>query len=127
MRPACLSWERMRPACGDGLLMAGMFARMRLTVGGGTGLANPASAVHEDVGKAQMFVAEDPGGDGKESPGTYRKIPVQLERSFGSRVEALSGLKPGQKVVPQGAYRLHLRAGEGQQARPMEHWSMSMT
>ncbi len=94
-------------------LKAGMFARMRVGVGGGSGLAIPAAAVHEDAGQAQVFVVVDPGGVGKESAGTYRKTPVQLGRSFGSRVEVLSGLKPGQKVVTQGAYQLHLKAGEG--------------
>jgi membrane fusion protein, heavy metal efflux system len=87
------------------VLKPNMFARMILVGGGTPVLAVPAEAVQDDAGTPVVFV--------EEAVGSYRRTPIQTSGSIGERVLVASGLKPGDKVVTQGAYQLLAKAKGG--------------
>ncbi|HEY5995743.1 MAG TPA: efflux RND transporter periplasmic adaptor subunit, partial [Candidatus Deferrimicrobiaceae bacterium] len=83
----------------DGVLRPGMFVTIRVQLpGGGTGLSLPRTAVLADAGRSFVFVHKE--GD------FWIRRPVKLGRSAGDRVEIVSGVKAGQKVVADGAFLL---------------------
>jgi cobalt-zinc-cadmium efflux system membrane fusion protein len=86
----------------DGLLRAGMFARVNLLVGGGaTVLAVPADAVLEDAGRSFVFVPT--------TPPYFLRRPVRVGRAGQAAdgwVEILDGLREGDTVVSRGAFQL---------------------
>jgi membrane fusion protein, heavy metal efflux system len=83
----------------DGLLRAGMFARVNLQVSGGAALlAVPAEAVVEDAGRSFVFVPA-------KLPYFVRR-PVRAGRSVDGWVEILEGLREGDTVVSRGAFQL---------------------
>lgn len=83
----------------EGLLHAGMFARVRLGLGGDArALAVPKGAVLEDAGRTFVFVhAVGP---------YYIRRPVTVGRSDSEWVEVQTGLKEGDEVVTDGAFQL---------------------
>lgn len=83
----------------DGLLRAGMFARVHLEGGGGARVpALPEEAVLEDEGRAFVFVPVDP-------PYFIRR-PVTIGRAGDGWVEIAQGLTGGETVVARGAFML---------------------
>jgi cobalt-zinc-cadmium efflux system membrane fusion protein len=83
----------------DGLLRAGMFARVNLLVGGGAMvLAVPAEAVLEDAGRSFVFVPDNPP--------YFLRRPVQVGHVADGWVEILEGLREGDTVVSRGAFQL---------------------
>jgi membrane fusion protein, heavy metal efflux system len=83
----------------EGLLRAGMFARVNLLVGGGTRvLAVPAEAVLEDAGRAFVFVPS--------TPPYFLRRPVRTGLTADGWVGILDGLREGDTVVSRGAFQL---------------------
>lgn len=83
----------------DGALRPGMFVSVRVLLpGGGKGLSLPRTAVLTDAGRSFVFVH-------KEGEFWIRR-PVKLGRAAGDRVEVVSGVRAGQKVVADGAFLL---------------------
>lgn len=83
----------------DGLLRAGMFARVNLLVGGGAMILSlPAEAVIEDAGRAFVFVPS--------TPPYFLRRPVRAGRTADGWVEILDGLREGDTVVSRGAFQL---------------------
>ncbi len=83
----------------DGLLRAGMFARVTLLVGGGAMvLAVPADAVLEDAGRSFVFVPT--------TPPYFLRRPVRVGHAAEGWVEILDGLREGDTVVSRGAFQL---------------------
>jgi RND family efflux transporter MFP subunit len=62
----------------------------------------PVSAVTEEQGLTFVYLQLDEEG--------YKKQEVNLGQSNGDRVQILSGLKPGDRVVTQGVYQVKLAA-----------------
>ena len=48
------------------------------------------------------------------TPDEYEKREVQLGASNGQRIEVLSGIKAGEKVVVEGVYQLKIAGASGQ-------------
>lgn len=63
-------------------------------------LTVPASALTEEQGAHYVYV--------RTSPGHYMKRPVKTGATDGARIEIVSGLKPGEEVVSDGAYYVRL-------------------
>lgn len=63
-------------------------------------LSVPVSALIEEQGVYSVFIRLDEDG--------YQKREVKLGANNGSEVQILSGLKPGETVVTQGAYQIKL-------------------
>jgi len=63
-------------------------------------LSVPVSALIEEQGVYSVFIRLDEEG--------YQKQEVKLGANNGSEVQILSGLKPGETVVTQGAYQIKL-------------------
>jgi cobalt-zinc-cadmium efflux system membrane fusion protein len=83
----------------DGLLRAGMFARVHLHGDGvGQALAVPAEAVLEDEGRAFVFVPT--------LPPYFVRRPVMTGSSWDGWVEITQGLTDGDIVVSRGAFVL---------------------
>jgi cobalt-zinc-cadmium efflux system membrane fusion protein len=91
---------------GDGRLKPDMFANVEIvTAAHGTAISIPLSAMLDDNGQSVVFVAE---GDG------YKKKMVTLGLKSDDRVEILTGLNAGDKVVVKGNYLL-LEQSKGEQ------------
>ena len=83
----------------EGLLRAGMFARVHLHGDGSEqALTVPAEAVLEDEGRAFVFVPAEP-------PYFVRR-PVMTGRAWDEWVEVTQGLTDGDMVVSRGAFAL---------------------
>lgn len=79
-----------------GLLKAGMFAAVKLTVGKGKGVLNiPSKALQTEPGSTFVFV--------EKSSGHYERRNVQVGIRSGDTVEIQSGLAQGDRVVTEGA------------------------
>lgn len=90
----------------DGRLKPDMFANVEIvTASKSTAISIPLSAVLDDGGKSVVFVA-----DGKD----YKKQDVTLGLKSDDRVEIISGLKEGDKVVVKGNYLLMEQSKAGQ-------------
>ena len=79
----------------SGAARAGMFARGEFEIGSGTGLTLPQSAVLLRDGFSTVLRV---GADSKVS-----QIKVGVGRRVGDRIEIISGLEPGARVVASGA------------------------
>lgn len=102
-RTAPLLFEFPNP---DGQLRVGMFARVRVLTGGvRTVLAVPRSAIVDDRGRDTLFVQA--GGE------SFERRAVTLGIRDGDLVEVASGLRPGERVVTRGAYRVLLAGSTG--------------
>ena len=96
----------------DGRLRIGMQANIRLEAGSPRNvIVIPAEAVLEHEGQDIVYVLLT----GEE----FERRQVVLEGRYGNEVAILEGLKPGERVVTQGAYQLKLQ--ELQPADPGEH------
>lgn len=82
-----------------GALRAGMFARASIEAPSGETIALPAEAVLIEDGKKSVVYVE-------QSPGKYAARPVAIGRSVDGKVQVLSGLHAGEKVVVKGALLL---------------------
>lgn len=80
------------------MLRPGSFAGVTIRPHPANVLAIPVSAVQRQKDQAYVFV--------EAAPGVFRKRPVILGNRGRSRVEVVSGLQPGEKVVSQGAFTL---------------------
>ncbi len=90
----------------DGRLKPEMFANVEIiTASHQTAVTVPLAAVLDDGGKSVVFVA-----DGKE----YKKTEVSLGLKSDDRVEVITGLKEGDKVVVKGNYLLMEQSKAGQ-------------
>jgi RND family efflux transporter MFP subunit len=90
----------------DGALKPGMFARATVFTGESSeGVVIPASAVVDDGGRPTVFVME--GGE------SFHKRVVRLGARDGDRVQVLSGVAAGERVVNSGAYEVHLSTVSG--------------
>jgi cobalt-zinc-cadmium efflux system membrane fusion protein len=100
-------------------LKAGMFATVNLATGkGGQALLIPKQALLDEAGKKIVFspcmeCAEDKAA-GYNACGAYDKFVVTLGATHGDRVEVLTGLEAGLKVVTTGQYQLKTALGSGQ-------------
>lgn len=84
---------------GDGLLKPEMFAKAELKdTSGAKVIVLPASAVLTDSSKQVVMIVE-PGNN-------YRPRPVEVGPEVNGQVRVLSGLKPGEQVVTDGAIYL---------------------
>ena len=83
----------------EGLLKAGMFARVRLAVAtAGTAITVPREAVLEDAGRTFAFV--------RLKDDYFIRRPVRLGAAFGDLVTVTAGLAPGDEIVTAGAFLL---------------------
>ncbi len=90
----------------DGRLKPDMFANVEIvTAAHSTTIAIPLSAVLDDGGQSVVFVAD--GND-------YKKKEVTLGIKSNDRVEIVSGLNEGDKVVTKGNYLLLEQGKSGQ-------------
>lgn len=90
----------------DGALKPGMFARATVYTGESQdGVVIPASSVVDDGGRPTVFVME--GGE------SFFKRVVRLGARDGDRVQVLSGVAKGERVVSSGAYEVHLSTVSG--------------
>lgn len=84
-----------------GDIVPGSFVETYLTGATRTGVITlPVSALTEEQGLYFVYL--------QESKEVYRKQEVKTGAENGLRVEILSGLKPGDRVVTQGAYHVKL-------------------
>ena len=83
----------------EGLLRPGMYATVRLELGGSAGeLSVPASVVRRD-GKGQSFVWT-------VRDGTVAKTPVEIVRDDGASAVISAGLRPESAIVLEGPAQL---------------------
>jgi cobalt-zinc-cadmium efflux system membrane fusion protein len=79
-------------------LKPGMFARLSIsTAASRQAILIPRNALVQDADKYVAFISDREG---------YRPAVVQLGKTFGQKVEIVSGLTPGDKVVVKGAFQL---------------------
>lgn len=101
------------------LLKGEMFASVALiTARRGSTVLIPKQAVLDDAGTKIVFTPcmecpEDKKA-GTNACGAYDKLVVKLGSTHGNKVEALSGIEPGTRVVTVGAYQLKTALGSGQ-------------
>ncbi len=102
-RTAPLVLELRNP---DRALRVGMFARVHVLTGAPVrALAIPASAVVDDGSEQVVFV--------EVSGERFERRPVRTGLRDRDRVEVLSGVAPGERVVSRGAYQVRLAAASG--------------
>jgi membrane fusion protein, heavy metal efflux system len=87
-------------------LRVGMFARVHVLTGEPvTALAIPATAVVDDGSEQVVFV--------EISGERFERRPVHLGLRDRDRVQVLTGVAPGERVVSRGAYQVRLAAASG--------------
>ena len=97
-----------------GDIVPGSFVETYLTGATRTGVITlPVSALTEEQGLYFVYL--------QESKEVYRKQEVKTGAEDGLRVEILSGLKPGDRVVTQGAY--HVKLASASNAIPAHNHS----
>ena len=95
-----------------GRLKPGMFATAWISTGGAQGeetekvVAVPAAALQRVDDRWIVFL---PRGEGR-----FEVRPVERGRDLGDEVAILSGLKPGERVVVEGAFVLRAEAEKGE-------------
>lgn len=100
----------------DGLLAAGMFAKIETRTGHEEAvLSIPASAVQEIEGKPTVFVQEG------EARFEARTVTVGAKDDKGERIEVFTGLKEGDPVVSAGAFFLRSELAKGEMGHDHEH------
>ncbi|MCS7224194.1 MAG: efflux RND transporter periplasmic adaptor subunit [Armatimonadetes bacterium] len=80
------------------LLRPEMFVRARIQVSKRKALVIPVTAYHEDEGKPKVYV--------QEAPNRFQEREVVLGTRSGKFVEVTAGLKPGDRIVSEGAFLL---------------------
>lgn len=94
---------------GKGELIAGSFAKVYLITGGKqNAISLPLTAITEEQGIHFVYIQDDAT--------CYHKQEVKLGMTDGKRVEIISGLKGGERVVTEGA--LHVRLASAANAIP---------
>ncbi|MBX3624157.1 MAG: efflux RND transporter periplasmic adaptor subunit [Rhizobacter sp.] len=86
----------------QGRLRAGMFAQVRLAGDEREALVVPSDAVIRTGQRAVVYVVT--------APGRYEPVEVRVGREFGSQLEVLQGLQPGQQVVVSGQFLIDSEA-----------------
>lgn len=90
----------------DGALRASQFVRARIIWGTGEGLVVPVTAAVRINGVYFVFVAENgKGPDGKDML-VAKQRPVKVGPIVGDNYPVLEGLKPGDKIIAEGAQKL---------------------
>lgn len=84
----------------EGILRPGMYASVRLELGGSPGeLSVPASVIrHDDEGQSFLWTVHD---------GTAARTPVEIVRDDGALAVISAGLPPEAAIVLEGAAQLH--------------------
>ncbi|HVR54086.1 MAG TPA: efflux RND transporter periplasmic adaptor subunit [Pseudorhodoferax sp.] len=82
-----------------GLLKPGMFARVRLSGASRSALLVPATALLQDGLSTRVFV--------EQAPFQYASRTVRVGASLADRVEVLSGLQAGERIVVHNGVLLH--------------------
>lgn len=92
-----------------GVLKPGMFARASIRVAGAsTVVVVPRGAVQDVEGRQVVWVPGD-------EPGHFTVRPVEVGQTLGGgRVEILSGLQPGDRIVTAGAFTLKAQLAKGE-------------
>lgn len=92
----------------DGALRPGMFARAAIRVpGGGTVVVVPRQAVQLIEGRQIVWVPGD-------EPGHFSARTVETGQTLdGDRIEILTGLEPGARIVTEGAFTLKAQLSKG--------------
>ena len=99
----------LRVENGDRRLKVGMLARARLFVGDTvTGTAVPADAVRDEEGLKVAYV--ETGGE------TFERRVLEPGPTDGAWTIVRSGVSPGERVVTEGAYQVHLASTGGDEA-----------
>ena len=100
---------------GDGRLKPGMFATAWISTGGQGEkvVAVPAAALQRMDDRWIVFL---PRGEGR-----FEVRPVERGRDLGDEVAILSGLKPGEPVVVEGAFVLRAEAEKGESGGEHHH------
>jgi cobalt-zinc-cadmium efflux system membrane fusion protein len=99
----------------DGRLKPGMFATAWIETGahGEQVVAVPATALQRMDDRWVVFL---PRGEGR-----FEARPVERGRDLGDEVAILSGLKPGERVVDEGAFVLRAEAEKGEDGGEHHH------
>jgi len=99
----------------DGRLKPGMFATAWISTGaqGEQVVAVPATALQRMDDQWVVFL---PRGQGR-----FEVRPVERGRDLGSEVAIVSGLKPGERVVDEGAFVLRAEAEKGEGGGEHQH------
>jgi cobalt-zinc-cadmium efflux system membrane fusion protein len=87
----------------DGRFRPEMYARIRHSHGSKTVAAVPSSAIIQSSGRSWVFLAK--------APGEFLKLPVEIGEAAGPTIPVLSGVRPGDRVVVEGAILLAGQAG----------------
>ena len=92
-----------------GVLKPGMFARASIRVAGAsTVVVVPRGAVQDVEGRQVVWVPGD-------EPGHFTVRAVEVGQTLGGgRVEILSGLEPGERIVTEGAFTLKAQLAKGE-------------
>lgn len=99
----------LRVVNADRRLKVGMLARARLFVGDSvTGPAVPNEAIRDEEGLKVAYV--ETGGE------TFERRVLELGPTDGRWTLVRSGVSPGERVVTEGAYQLHLASTGGDEA-----------
>jgi len=107
-RTAMLQADLPAEAVDSGALRAGLVLEGRIALGTSQALTIPANAVLRRDGYAYAFSVDDKGH--------AQRHRIELGRSIGNRIEVLSGLSEGERIVGRGASFL----GEGDRVRVVE-------
>jgi cobalt-zinc-cadmium efflux system membrane fusion protein len=101
----------------DGRLRPGMFATARIATGAAGGgepvVTVPARALQRMDDQWVVFLPREPG--------RFEARPVQRGRDLGNEVAVLAGLKPGDRVVVEGAFVLRAEAEKGEGGAEHHH------
>jgi cobalt-zinc-cadmium efflux system membrane fusion protein len=102
----------------DGRLKPGMFATAWLSTGaeGEKVVAVPAVSLQRMDGRWVVFL---PLGEGRE--GKFEVRPVERGRDLGNEVAILTGLRPGESVVVEGAFVLRAEAEKKEGGAEHDH------
>jgi RND family efflux transporter MFP subunit len=88
----------------EGVLRLGMFAQMTFTVSRGErGVLMPRAALQSIGGRTVVYVATD-------DEGRFVERPVRVGAPIGDALQALEGLKAGERVVTEGSFFLRAEA-----------------
>lgn len=91
----------------SGLLRPGMSARGQIETGSGAlGVSVPSDAIQTMNGEPVVFVPGDKAGE-------FQARPVQVGESSEGLTPVHSGLRPGEKIVVQGAFTVKSQAMKG--------------
>jgi len=88
-----------------GELRLGMFVNVTLgTSSGRAAIVVPRDAVHAVGGRTVVYVAAADGGP------RFAERPVTVGGAVGDRIQVLTGVKPGERVVTEGSFMLRAEA-----------------